>query len=76
MFEIKTTSNGSRPQNVKRGISHQSEMLAMKMTSNGRQPPKEDNLKILNVEYLRNHWLDLPKKLSLSSGDQTKSKNA
>ena len=47
-----------------------------KMTSNGRQPPMEDDLKILNVEYLRNHWLDLSQNLSLSSGDQTKIKNA
>ena len=35
----------------------------------------EDDLKILKVEYLSNHWLDLPQILNLSSGDQTKSKN-
>jgi hypothetical protein len=29
--------------------------LEMKTTSNGRQPPMEDNLKILKVEYLSNH---------------------
>jgi hypothetical protein len=32
----------------------------------------EDNLKILNVEYLSNHWSDLIKILNLSLGDQTK----
>ena len=36
----------------------------------------EDDLKILKVEYLSNHWLDLPQILNLSSGDQTKIKNA
>ena len=32
--------------------------LQWKTTSNGRQPPMKDNLKILKVEYLRNHLLD------------------
>ena len=32
----------------------------------------EDDLKILKVEYLSNHWSDLPQILNLSSGDQTK----
>jgi hypothetical protein len=36
----------------------------------------EDDLKILKVEYLSNRWLDLPKNLDLSSGDQIKVKNA
>ena len=36
----------------------------------------EDDLKILKVEYLSNHWLDFPQILNLSSGDQTKIKNA
>jgi hypothetical protein len=36
----------------------------------------EDNLKIEKIEYLRNHWLDLTQILNLSSGDQTKIKNA
>ena len=35
----------------------------------------EDGLKILEVEYLRNHWLDLPQILNLGSGDQIKIKN-
>ena len=35
----------------------------------------EDDLKILKVEYLSNHWSDLPQILNLSLGDQTKSKN-
>ena len=32
----------------------------------------EDDLKILKVEYLSNHWSDLSQILNLSSGDQTK----
>ena len=35
----------------------------------------EDDLIILKVEYLSNHWSDFPQILSLSSGDQTKIKN-
>ena len=35
----------------------------------------EDDLKILKVEYLSNHWSDFPQILNLSSGDQTKIKN-
>ena len=35
----------------------------------------EDNLKILKVEFLSNHWLDFPQILDLSLGDQTKIKN-
>ena len=31
----------------------------------------EDDLKILKVEYLSNHWSDLPQILNLSLGDQT-----
>ena len=37
-----------------------------KTTSNGRQPSMEDNLKILNVEYLSHHLLDLTQILDLS----------
>ena len=36
----------------------------------------EDDLKMLKVEYLRNHWSDLPKILSLGLGDLTKIKNS
>ena len=32
----------------------------------------EDDLKILNVEYLSSHWSDFPQILNISSGDQTK----
>ena len=32
----------------------------------------KDDLKILNVEYLSNYWLDLPQILNLGLGDQTK----
>ena len=35
----------------------------------------EDNLKILKVEELSNHWSDLPQILNFSSGDQPKSKH-
>ena len=39
------------------------------------RPPMEDDLKILKVEYLSNHWLDLPQILNWSLGDQTKIQN-
>ena len=56
-------------------------MLKIKTTSNGRQP---QNIKscishqppISKVAYLTNRRLDLPEILNLSSGDQTKIKNA
>ena len=35
----------------------------------------EDDLKISKVEYLCNHWLDLPEILNLNSGDQSNIKN-
>ena len=34
--------------------------------------PIEDDLNILNVEYLSNHWSDLIHVLNLSQGDQSK----
>jgi hypothetical protein len=34
--------------------------------------PIKDDLKILNIEYLNNHWSDLIQILNLSYGDQTK----
>ena len=39
-------------------------MPEMKATS------MEDDIKILKLEYLRNHWPDFPQILNLSSGDQ------
>ena len=36
----------------------------------------EDNLKILKVEYLSNHWSEFTQILNLSLGDQTKVTNA
>ena len=36
----------------------------------------EDDLKIVKVEYLSNHWLDLRQILNLISEDQTKIQNA
>jgi hypothetical protein len=35
------------------------------------QPPIEDDLKILKVEYISDYELDLPQILNLSSGDPT-----
>ncbi len=46
------------------------------MTFNGRWPLMEEDLEISKIEYLSNHWSDLPQILNLSSGDQTKIKNA
>jgi hypothetical protein len=45
-------------------------MTPMEDEPNGRQPqwktpPIEDDLKILNVEYLSNHWSDLIQILNL-----------
>ena len=36
----------------------------------------EDDLNIIKVEYLSNHWSDFPQILKLSLEDQTKIKNA
>jgi hypothetical protein len=36
----------------------------------------EDDLKVLKVEFIDHHWSDIPQILNLSSGDQTKRKNA
>ena len=36
----------------------------------------EDNLQIVKVEYLSNHWLDLSQILNWSSEDQTKIQKA
>jgi hypothetical protein len=46
MVEMKTTSNGRRPQNNNKRIYHQ---------PLNRQPPIEEDLKIFKVEYLSNH---------------------
>jgi hypothetical protein len=40
------------------------------MTSNGRRPPMEDNLKIWKVEYLSNQWSDLTQVWKWSYWDQ------
>ena len=50
--------------------------LQRKTTSNGRRPPMEDDLKILKLEYISNHWSDFPQTLNLSLGNQAKIKNA
>ena len=89
MLEMKTTSNGRRPQNIKSWISQQpligsSSNFKLKLRGPNknikclkwRRPPMEDDLKILKVEYLSNHSSDPPQILNLSLGDQTKIINA
>jgi hypothetical protein len=89
LLEMKTTSNGRRPQNIKSWIPQQpiigsSSNFKLKLIGPNkntkclkwRRPPMEDDLKILNIKYLSNHSSDPPQILNLSSGDQTKIKNA
>ena len=57
------------------GLNQRLQRCQMKMTSNGRRPKMEDDLKILKVEYLSNHWSDFPQISNISLGDQTKIKN-
>jgi hypothetical protein len=40
---------------VAKGTKLKLEIAPIKMTTNGRQPPMEDDLKILKVKYLINH---------------------
>ena len=88
MLEIKNTSNGRRPQNIKMEYlsNHWSDLpqffkLKLRGPKQNQQSLKwrrltmEDDLKILKIEYLSNHWSDLSQILNLSSGDQTKIKN-
>ena len=88
-LQLKATSNGRWPQNILCWISQQPLMgsfFKFKVKLRGpnqnkkclkwRWPSMEDDLKISKVEYLSNHWSDLPQILNLSSGDQTKIKNA
>ena len=42
------------------------------MTSNGRRPPIENELKIFKVEYLSTHLLDHTQILNFSLEDQTR----
>ena len=44
------------------GTTQSVQRYQMKMTSDGRRPQMEDDLKIRKVEYLSNHWSDLAKK--------------
>ena len=44
------------------GTTKSVQMYQLKMTSNGRRPQMEDDLKIGKVEYLSNHWSDLAQK--------------
>jgi hypothetical protein len=46
--------------------------LQWKMTSNGRLPPTEDDLKTLIVEYLSHHLLDYTQTLDLSLNDRVR----
>ena len=88
MLETQTTTDGRQPQNIKSWISQQSLIGSssnFKLKLRGRnqnkkllkqrQPPMEDDLKILKIEYLSNHWSDFPQILNLSSRDQTKIRN-
>ena len=88
-LQWKVTSNGRHPSIIKSWISQQPLIGSssnfrpklrganrIKKYLKWRRPPIEDDLKILKVEYLSNHWSDLPQILNLSSGDQTKIKNA
>ena len=45
-------------------------MLEMKTSYNGRRPTVQDDLKILKVEWLGNHWSDLSLILNLNSWEQ------
>ena len=48
--------------------------LELKKWLKWRRPPIEEDLKILKVEYLSNHWTDLPQIFNLSLGDQSHNK--
>ena len=90
VLKMKMTSNGRRLQNIKSVVSQQqligsSSNFKLKLRGPNqnwnclilkwRWPPMEDDLEILKVEYLSNHWSDHPKILNLSWGDQTKIEN-
>ena len=61
------STNGRWPQKLKVDLSP-GDQTKMINTWN------DDDLKIFKVEYLSNHWSDLPQILNLRSGDQTKIK--
>ena len=75
MLERKTTTDGRRPQNIKSLISQQpltgsASNLKHKFIgpSQNQNPWNEDDLqyedilKTFKVEYLSNHWTDLPQR--------------
>ena len=81
ILQMKMTSNGRQPQNIKSGIScflDHTQILNLDLGDQikffkyfkWRRPPMEEVLKIFKVEYLSNHLLDLPKILSLTSDVQ------
>ena len=87
MLQIKTTSNGRQPQNIINWISQKQLIcfsLNFKLKIRGsnqnkrglklRQPPMEDDLNILKVECLSNHWLDLPQILTEAQVTKPKQK--
>ena len=53
---------------VKKGFNEDN--IQMKMTFKWRRPLMEADLKIWEIEYLSNHWSDLPQILNISSWDQ------
>ena len=84
-LKLKLTANGRQHQNIKAWIYQQplvgfSTNFKLKLRGPNqnwkclkrRRHPMEDNLKKLKVEYLSNHWSDLPKILKLCLGNWTK----
>ena len=65
-LEMKRTSYGRRPQNIKSWISLIGPPSNFKLKLRGQY----HNQKFLKVEYLSNHWWFLPQILRLSLGDQ------
>ena len=54
------------------GLNQRIQRCQMKITSNGRWPKMEDDLKIWKVEYLSDHWSDLTQIWNLSLQDLTR----
>ena len=89
MLEMKMTSNGRWPQNIKSWISPQpliesSSNFKLRLRGPNQNwkwlkwtwPTMEDDLKILKVEYIRNQLSDLTKISNWGSGDQIRIWNA
>ena len=57
------------------GPNQNLKLLALKTTFYGRHPFMEDQLKIVMVEYLSNHLLDLAHNLNFRLGEEMKIEN-